>query len=717
MQNEISILADDGSSEIGDPLEVFAAGLSKTLTDVIAQRAEKEQEWLENLRQYRGVYPPDFVFPDGGSRVFTNITKPKTKNGAAQLIDMLFPVDDKNYSIQPTPKPEVLDALGNEEVAKDAAGNDLQFADTKEPYTKGDDAKATMERAQDAAEKMARTIDDQLVECDYNAEARRAIYSAAIFGTGVMCGPEVEQQEVRSYVKNPQTGAHELTLSPDKRPVYRFVPLWDFFPDMSAATINECNYVFERTYMSKKTLKDMRRIQNIHQGNLKKLLNGDVDAKSTQHFSSHVSELRQLSGIISMIEDTRFEVWRYRGPIKSDVLVSQGVLEAEQATENEYDGIVIFCGGLILKASVNPMETEDWPYSVFCWDYDDNCIFGTGIPHDARQQQAVVNTAMRLMLDNATKSAGPQIVINKSLKPSNGDYSIGPWKIWETTDEMLDVDKAFKTFGFQSHQQELANIYQLAKAQIDEETGLPMIQQGDQGQVTPTLGGMSMLMNASNTVRRSQVKQWDDYMTVPNITRLYDWNMQFNPDETIKGDLKVYARGTSSLLVKEQQAQAMLTALDKYAGHPVLSKFLKNEGLDAMRRAFQSMHIDPDEALKTIDEYQEELKAQQEAMQQQGEPEDPRLAAEKLRGENRMAEIKAEHEMRQQENELSYAIAQMRRDAEIAKLTQTERIKYEELAAKALDRDKDRDLDASKFKTELQVKQVMGETANFGLDN
>lgn len=38
----------------------------------------------------------------------------------------------------------------------------------------------------------------------------------------------------------------------------------------------------------------------------------------------------------------------------------------------------------------------------------------------------------------------------------------------------------------------------------------------------------------------------------PLVERNYQWNMQFNPDETIKGDVKVEAKGASSLVAKEQ---------------------------------------------------------------------------------------------------------------------------------------------------------------------
>jgi len=262
----------------------------------------------------------------------------------------------------------------------------------------------------------------------------------------------------------------------------------------------------------------------------------------------------------------------------------------------------------------------------------------------------------------------------------------------------------------------MTNIFNMARALIDEQSGLPMIQEGEQGQVTPTLGGMSMLMNSANTVRRSQVKQWDDYVTCPMIQRFYDWNMQFNDDPTIKGDLKVYARGTSALLVKEQQAQTLITMLDKYGGHPVLSQFFKTQGLDAFRKAMQAMHINPDDLLKTKEQFEADIAEAQKQAEEQGSQEDPRIIAERMRGEARIKELEMEAQLREAENQLEYQIAQMKMQTEMLKISTHEKITIETLAQRMKEAGMKLDLDMSKFKTEVQIKQANGEVANYGLD-
>lgn len=719
MSQEISLAAvNDGGPD--DSLQKFGIELQQKIRRQCTERRTIEQRWVDDMRQYLGQYSTEQLnnMPEGGSRVFVNITRTKTDKGEAQLVDMLFPADDKNYGISPTPNPDLAAKSDSTDRVYDKDGQAMRFADDETPFTQGDAAKVQMEQAEDAAKAMEREIDDQLVECDYGHQARKAIHYAAVLGTGVLCAPEVEMREQSSWVRGGDgnyVGAFKL----DKRPIARHVPTWDFYPDLSATTINECAFIFERSYVSRKSLRNMRRIPGVVKASLDKLLEDSKGSgKSTQNFSEHVSILREMSGIISMQEDNRYEVWRYRGPIQKETLIAAGVVDSSDETvPSEVDGIVIFCGDQVLKAAINPMETEEWPYSVFCWNKDDNCIFGTGIPYAARQSQAVINTAWRLMLDNATKSAGPQVVVNKSIRPANGVNEIEPFKIWEIKDPSTNVNDSFKVFTFPSVQNEIANIYNLAKAMLDEETGLPMIAQGEQGQVTPTLGGMSMLMNAANTVRRNQVKHFDDDVTAPIIKRFYDWNMQFNPKQDIKGDMKVFARGTSALLVKEQQSQALFAVLDKYAGHPILSQFMKDQGLAVFRKAIQSLHINPDDIVIDQETYAANLKAAQEAQSQQGQQQDPRIVSAQILAESKQKQLDAEAQIHDKANQANLQIADINYRTQMMKLAQEEKISIAELQADLQKAGWNLDLKKSMFTTEVQLKQADGITANYGLDD
>ena len=59
------------------------------------------------------------------------------------------------------------------------------------------------------------------------------------------------------------------------------------------------------------------------------------------------------------------------------------------------------------------------------------------------------------------------------------------------------------------------------------------------GVVGETLGATNIMVDSNNVTLRSRVKLWDDNITIPHLTRYYDYNMQYHKDDSIKGDFKV----------------------------------------------------------------------------------------------------------------------------------------------------------------------------------
>jgi hypothetical protein len=123
---------------------------------------------------------------------------------------------------------------------------------------------------------------------------------------------------------------------------------------------------------------------------------------------------------------------------------------------------------------------------------------------------------------------------------------------------------AVKAISMQSHLPELQAIITLFTQFADTETALPPSAMGDPSkggsEALRTTGGMSMLMGAAALPIRDTVRNYDRF-TTSFISSLYHWNMQFNPNEKIKGDYAVIARGSTSLIAKEVRA----FALDNFA--------------------------------------------------------------------------------------------------------------------------------------------------------
>ena len=51
-----------------------------------------EIEWLEDWRQYNGIYGPDVEIPKGRSKTFPKLTRIRVVNTVARMMEMMFPI-------------------------------------------------------------------------------------------------------------------------------------------------------------------------------------------------------------------------------------------------------------------------------------------------------------------------------------------------------------------------------------------------------------------------------------------------------------------------------------------------------------------------------------------------------------------------------------------------------------------------------------------------
>ena len=189
-----------------DRLQELGWRLQRLAKEQVGIRITKEQQWLSDLEQYMSRYDHDTLArleKSNGSRAFCNITRSKTTAAEAGLADMLFPSDDKNWGIQPTPVPELAKQSMNTDIHHyEDDGTGVQYADI---------AAKIMKEARQKADSMANEIDDQLTEAGYNAIARDIIHDACLFGTGILKGPVIINRFRKSW-RQVVGGVYELDI-------------------------------------------------------------------------------------------------------------------------------------------------------------------------------------------------------------------------------------------------------------------------------------------------------------------------------------------------------------------------------------------------------------------------------------------------------------------------------------------------------------------------
>ena len=689
-----------------EKLQTFGSNLAQQRDEWIRSRYSYgvDKRWLEDEDQYNAKdninkaasqmmtsveqgYPVTTqMAKPHRSTVYIGLTRQKSNAAEARLADILLPTDDRNWGIQPTPKPDLMTMARDTQMAGDKqTGEPLLSPDTGEPLRMKDIARAAMDVARKKAEAMQLEIDDQLTECDYNAEVRKVIHNSAVLGTGVLKGPIVTNRTRKAwqpYKDIEGNQIHTLEIVEEIKPASFSVDPRNVWPDPGCGdSIHNGKGIYEREQLTARQVRELAKQPGFMKAQLRKVLE-EGPKKSATFQELKDEDQRDIARDV-------YEMWTYWGEVEHEDLEATGVGVGEKDELRSISACVVMINSTVVKAFLNPLEGGDLPYDFFVWEKVAGSVWGYGVPYLMRAQQRVLNAAWRQMMDNSGVTSGPQIIVKAgTIQPADKQWQISARKIWYATDDVDDVRKAFTAVEFNSHQTELANIIKMAMELADQETGVPAITQGEKGAAPDTVGGMQMLMNSANVVLRRLVKQFDDSVTKPHIRRYYDYNMMYSEDEEIKGDFSVDARGSSALLVRDIQNQSFLNLLAA-AANPTFGIYIDTQKL--FEKALQAQHIDPKDVFKPEDEL-EKIKEQMANPQQQQAP-DPRVQAAQIRAQTDMERAKAQNagdmmeiqlrqNLAQQEGELRMAELQMTREIEMLKMSNNQNISLEEIKAK-----------------------------------
>lgn len=739
------------SEDLAKRLEGFIATLHSEAQRRVYRRNTVEQRWIEDLQQYHGVYTDDTLArlnKNKGSRAFINLTATKTDSMTARLIDLLFPTDDRNWGIEPTPVPELTEQaeveLGkadkaseagdryeqealqakdqNDEQAMLAAEEQMRQAEQAENMARlaAHRLQKQIEEARRRANLMQEEIEDQLVTCNYQAEARDVIADACKMGLGVMKGPVIGHRPKRRWSTVDEGGpdraaVYQLEVVEDKTPALVRVDPWSFFPDPDVRRIEDSEGFYERHLMNHQQLRKLAQRSDMDKDALRDLLRIGPQGGETPPF---LTDLHNIGGQTDGRDKEQFVVWEYTGPIEIEqleiILASmddeEGIADLDVLEEHHVR--IWFCQGRMLSFAPYHLDSGDPLYSCFTIRPDEASLFGYGIPYIMRHPQAILNGAFRMMMDNAGLGTGPQIVVNKDVvEPQDGDWTLKPRKIWRRNSAQTAPGvPAFEAFNIPSNQKDLADIIQIARATIDEVTSMPAIAEGEQGTgVTKTAQGMALLMNSANVGFRRIVRSYDDDMTVPCLKRLYDYNMQFSEKEEIKGDYEVKARGSGVLLVREMQAQNLLMIAQMFGDHPTYGSMLKHGNL--LRQIFRAHMIPADEITKTDREHKQFLEEQANQPDPEAEARAAEMELKKAEIDVRRMEAEAKVEIANMDADTKRLIAQMGYDEAMVTLAEKMNIDVEKLRAMLADNQAKRDSDERKLAVEVAMREKTGESA------
>ena len=598
----------------GTPQSSTGAALGPSLLTEFVQaeleRRETELRWLQDLRQYRGQYDPEVLAQIGNkrSRAFVRKTRVKVKTVDSRVADLLVPSGtEKNWEIDSTPVPTL------PEDQKQAITQALMQKSGGQMPPKEVLDQAFLESAKASSKKMAKVIEDQLVEARYKKTCLAAMHSAHIFGTGIVKGPLIEMKVRTQFVHDGQRWAPKAQSY--ITPFIDFVPLWRFYPDMSATSLEDARYCWERHIMSKSELAKLATRKSFDAEKIKDYITSNPQGLIKSLFVDNELKIIGDRAASQNVKAGQFEVLERWGWLDGHQLQEAGVvIPPERLHESFFSNAWVLPNGDLIKAVLQPINGVTWPYHLYYFDKDETSIFGEGLSAILRDDQTMINAAARMMLDNAAITAGTMLEVSPGLLTSMENVTeVHAWKVW-LRNATNPGQAAVKAIELPSKLNELASLKQMFDAHADEVSAIPPYMTGESVNTgaAGTASGMSMLMGAANIVIKDLISAWDEGISRPFITSLYRWNMQFHNDPTIKGDFDVKARGTASLVAKEVRAQ-QLNNFAAMTANELDAPFIKRDKL--LRQRAEANELS--DVVKTEEEVAQETNSEQIAQQQQ----------------------------------------------------------------------------------------------------
>ena len=628
----------------GFPGGGIIAFVEERYTRAEESRKNDEIRWLRAYRNYRGLYGPDVKFTETEkSRVFIKVTKTKTLAAYGQITDVLFSNNKFPLSVDPTTLPDgVLEdvhfdpneketsaegPLKAEDFTMDkmeemlgALSKDLKDIKGLKKGPGLTPSSVTFSPAMVAAKRMEKKIHDQLEESNASKHLRSTAFEMALFGTGVMKGPFATNKEYPNWNMD---GTYTPTIK--TVPEASHVSVWNFYWDSDASNLDECQYVIERHKLSRSQLRALKR-RPYFRANVIDQIVDDGEGYTKKYWEDDLKDFNPTFGV------DRFEVLEYWGNIDIDMLVDNDIdIPPEYEGDGELQANIWYCNGKILRLVLNPFKPAKIPYYAVPYELNPYSLAGVGIAENMDDTQTLMNGFMRMAVDNAVLSGNLVFEMDETNLVPGQDFSVYPGKVFRRQGGA--PGQALFGTKFPNVAAENLQLFDKARQLADESTGLPSFSHGQTGVtgVGRTASGISMLMNAASGGIKTVIKNVDDYLISPLGKAFFNFNMQFDFDPELKGDLEVNARGTESLMANEVRSQRLMQFLQIASG-PALMPFAKFPYI--IREIAKSMDLDPDKVTNSLEEA-----ARQAALMQQNAPPAPPAPAQGVAGPPGVADM------------------------------------------------------------------------------
>jgi hypothetical protein len=571
-----------------------------------------ENVMLTAMRQRNGEYEADklaAIKRQGGSEVYMMITEVKCRAAESWLRDILLDTGTPPWSIEPTPLPdlnptqakEIEVALGEQTLkileAENRSPSKAELAELREMLAQ-DYRFKVLQEAQNRTDKMKIKISDQFAQGGWPESFSDFITDLVTYPSAFLKGPIVRRQ--RSLGWSTDADGKTIAQPVDKiAPEFERVDPFRIYPEPGITNVRD-GYIFEHHRMPRSELADLVGVPGYDDDAIRKILDEGPGASWISEDVELLKEEQERKYHTQMRPTDMYDALEFWGKVSGSMLREWGMDEEEIPDEaKEYDANVWVVGNYVIKAVLNYDPLGEKPYAKTSFIKCPGAFWGKGIPEIIEDLQNVCNAAARALVNNMGIASGPQVEVNLERIPANEDITqVYPWKIWQVTNDPAGGSAPAIRFSQpDDNANTLVAVYEKFSRLADDHSGIPAYLYGDmnvQG-AGRTSSGLSMLMGSAGKGIRQVVMHIDSDVIKPIVERQYVYNMRYEEDESIKGDVNIQPRGAINLANKEQMNVRRIEFLNATANEIDMSIIGKDGRASILREVVKGLQMPVDD--------------------------------------------------------------------------------------------------------------------------
>lgn len=537
---------------------------------------------LECLRQRKGIYDPGEQCVDGVD-VYMNISSKAARTVESWISDVFAANVDKPWTLSATPIPSLSDASKKmvlDEIKRIVSPEILSRPGVLQSPTfraeikklKGVAAYYENEIAKEAASRMSKRINDQMIEGGFREAFSSALPDLSTFPAMIIKSPVYKRKKTMQWDGASVKVVDKVFLCTER------VSPFDIYPAPTSSSPTE-GYICEIMRFEPGDLYDCIGMPNFNGDKIKHVIDKYPTGYRVQDWTDAERLLLEKGGFRALTTHSTLDVIDFWGRIPGKLLREWGVTlpkssggDGGGAPElDSYEANVWFIDGVCIRALLNPNPLGDRPYRVTSYEKVPGAFMGNGPLQLIRDVQRVCNASARNMVRNMSYSAGPIAEVEAERLADEETFDeIVPYKVYFANPDPYGGGRpAIRITQIPSVAAELMGVYDRFERMADERVGIPRSADGTGGAQPRTIGVFSMQMaNASKGIK-AVIHNIEMDIIEPTVRAFWVHNMLHDEDESIKGDVNIVCRGASGLLQAEHlkmQQREFLALLPPFLG-------------------------------------------------------------------------------------------------------------------------------------------------------